>query len=358
MIDANNKRIAKNTLFLYIRMLLIIFVNLYTVRIVLQELGTEDYGIYNLVGGVVAMFSFLSQSLSSASQRFFALEIGKNNSSMLASIVNTTLWTYIFLAIIIFGIGQLLGSWFLNEKLTTIPLDRVSTANFVFNCSMISLVVSLLSVPFNALIIANEKMNVYSYISIFEVVFKLISVFLLQLYVGDKLRLYAIILLLSTSIVGSLYFFYCQKNYPHIKYSRTWDKSVQKKILSFTGWNMFDSMANVMNTQGMNIFLGYFFGPLVNAGRGVAYQVSVTLNQFVLNFVTATKPQIVKYYAQNELAAMQSLVFRSSKFSFYLLAVVTIPFFFKRRAFISTMVGRCSRLCGRIHEIDSCSNID
>lgn len=326
-VESNDRRIVKNTLILYIRTFLIIIVNLYVIRVVLRELGVEDYGIYNLVGGFVAMFSIVIQSLSSASQRFFAIQIGKGNLDALEREFSITYWTYLKIVIVLFVIAEVFGIYFINYQISTIPEDRIWAANCVFQFSMLSFVFSFLSIAYNSLIIAFEQMKKVAYISFVEVIIKLVIAFCLSFYLGDKLILYSFLMFLSTAIVCGIYIYYSKKIMPSLKLRRIQDKKTEKEILSYTGWNTVDSIAGIASTQGVNLLLGYFQGPLVNAARGLAYQISVTLNHFVLSFITASKPQIIKYYAEGDLPNLQNLVFRSSKFSFYLLLMVSIPIF-------------------------------
>lgn len=326
--SGSNKRIVKNTMLLYFRMLLIMGVSFYTVRLVLQTLGVEDYGIYNLVGGVVAMMSFLNNAMASALQRFFSYEIGKNNYIQLRKTFGMTIIIFLILIVFVFVLAETIGLWFLNNKLI-IPENRIEAANWVFQFSIFSFLMTLFTVPYNAAIIAREKMGVYAFVSIIEVILKLALVYLLVVFSIDKLKLYSLLLFVVTVIVTLIYRTYCQVKLKECRIIFFWDASLFKKIISFSGWNLFESMSNVFSNQGVNVILGLFFSPVVNAARGIAFQVSVTMNQFVLNFMTATRPQIIKRYVAKEQDSMLDLVFRSSKFSFFLLFLVSTPLMFE-----------------------------
>ena len=320
----NNKRIAKNTLLLYFRMLLTMLVSLYTVRVVLNTLGVIDYGIYNVVGGIVTMFSFLSGTMASASERYFAFEIGRNNFLQLKNTFSMTMTIYALMAVVILMLAETLGLWFLNTKMT-IPSTRMAAARWVYQFSVFSFIVTMLTIPYHASIIAHERMKVYAYVSIIEVTLKLIIVFLLVFFSVDKLKLYAVLIFAVTILVAFIYQGYCKRKFEESKYSFYWERNLFKELVSYSGWNLFGALARVLNNQGINIILNIFFGPVVNAARGIAYQISSVVNQFAINFFTAVNPQIIKYYAANEKDLMLKLVYQSSKFSFYLLLILSMP---------------------------------
>lgn len=324
----SNKRIAKNTILLYFRMILTMLVSLYTVRVVLNTLGVVDYGIYGVVGGIVTMFAFLSNSMASASQRFFSFDIGQNNEERLRDTFNITVSIYIGLAIAIFLILETAGIWFLYNKMN-IPADRLDAASWVLHFSILSYLVTMFSIPYNALIIAREKMSVYAYVSIVDSVLKLLVVYLLVVFSFDKLKLYAILIFIVTLIVSSFYIFYCLKSYKEARYRFYWNKSVFFRIMSYSGWNLFGSLAAVLKNQGVNIILNIFFGPAVNAARSIAYQLSNAINNFAVNFYTAVRPQIIKYYANNQKTEMMNLIFQSSRFSYFLLLLLCLPALFE-----------------------------
>lgn len=299
-------------------------VSLYTVKVVLNTLGAIDYGIYNVVGGIVTMFSFLSGTMASASQRFFAFDLGQNNGEMLKKTFSMTMTIYILLAVIILIVGETVGLWFLNTQMT-IPAERMDSARWVYQFSIFSFVATMFSIPYNASIIAHENMKVYAYVSIVEVVLKLVIVFMLVLSPFNKLKLYAVLMFVVTSIITLIYRAYCKRRLSFCRFSFYWDKPLFLKIVSYSGWNLFGALAGTFNNQGINILLNIFFGPIVNTARGIAFQVNGAINQFVQNFMTATKPQITKYYAVGNTDRMLSLVFQSSKFSFLLLFILSMP---------------------------------
>jgi O-antigen/teichoic acid export membrane protein len=320
----NNKRVAKNTLLLYFRMLLTMFVTLYTVRVVLNVLGINDYGLYNVVGGVVIMFSFLSGTMSAASQRFFSFELGRNDLQQFKKTFGLMFLIYGFIAIIVLILAETIGLWFLNYKMI-IPPDRLVAANWVFQFSILCFLVTIMTIPYNASIIAHENMKVYAYMSIIEVVLKLVFVFVLVGVLFDKLILYSILVFIATCITTFLYSFICRKNYPECRFQFYWNRPLFNELMSYSGWNLFGATAAVLNNQGINIMLNIFFGPVINGARAIAYQIGTTINQFVFNFQTAVNPQITKYYASGDMIKMKELVFQSCKLSYFLLLLVSMP---------------------------------
>lgn len=324
----NNTKIAKNTLLLYVRMLLTMLVSLYTSRVVLNTLGVEDFGIYNVVGGVVIMLAFLSSALSSGTQRFLSFELGREDYPQLARVFSMSVTIHVFLALFILIVAESIGPWFIDTHLT-IPHHRLEAAHWVFHASVLSFIVSVVNVPYNASIISHERMNVYAYVSIIEVTLKLLAVFLLQLFLFDKLKLYAILILVISIIIPVFYIVYCVRHFLECKYRYFWDKSLFKTLSSYACWSLFGNLAAVTYTQGINILLNIFFGPTVNAARGIAYQVNSAVTGFITNFQLAMKPQIVKSYAQDEKEYMMKLLFRGSKYSFFLLYMLCLPILFE-----------------------------
>lgn len=320
----NNKRIAKNTLLLYFRMLFMMLVSLYTSRVVLNTLGVENFGIYNVVGGVVAMFGFINGSMSSATQRYITFALGKGDKERLRTVFSTTLQIHTLIACIIVLLGETVGLWFLYNKMQ-IPVERMDAAFWVLQCSIISTVIMIISVPYNADIIAHEKMSAFAYISIVEVVLKLAIVYMLVVFSFDKLILYAFLLLAVQILIRFCYSIYCNRHFEETKYRHVWDKELFKEMTGFAGWSMFGNLSAVLFGQGLNILLNVFFGPIVNAAHGVAVQVQNAVQQFVGNFQMALNPQITKTYAKGELNEMHKLMFRSAKFSFYLLFFLSLP---------------------------------
>ena len=323
-IAASNKRIAKNTMMLYFRMMLIMIVSLYTSRIVLKTLGVEDYGIYNVVGGVVTMLSFLNSSLTSATQRYINYEIGKNDEAAINKVFSMSFISFSLLAVIVVIVAETLGLWFVYNKLV-IPPDRLNAALWVYHFSIMTFAVNMLVVPYTATIIANERMSVYAYVSIIEIFLKLGIVFLLSVIQFDKLILYAILMFTVTCIVTLIYRIYCIKNFKECQIKWIWDSELLKKLFSFSGWMLAGTASHILSTQGVNILINMFFGPAFNAARAVAMQVHTAVYSLSQNFMTAVKPQIVKSYAQNDLRYMYRLVFTSSKLCFYLLLILSLP---------------------------------
>lgn len=320
----NNKRIAKNTLLLYFRMFLTMGVSLYTSRIVLNTLGVMDFGIYNVVGGVVMMFSFMNSSMISATQRFLSFEIGKNDTKQLKKIFWMSINIHAIIAVVIFILAETIGLWFLNSKLI-IPVERIEAANWVYQFSVFSFMFTIMGVPYDAMIIARERMNVYAYISIVEVILKLIIVLTLVWIGYDKLKLYSFFVFFVSVVVWVFYKTYCNRNFKESYYVLFWDKKLYKTLMSYAGWNLFGNIASVGMGQGVNILLNLFFGPVVNAARGIAYQVNGVVNGFVGNFQMAMNPQIYKSYAADDMQYMQQLIFQGSKYSFFLLFFISLP---------------------------------
>lgn len=323
--QANNKRIAKNTLLLYFRMIITMIVTLFTSRIVLDTLGETNYGIYNVVGGVVTMFSVLSSSLSGAISRFITYELGKKNLENLKLIFSTSVNIQIIMSIIIFLLCEVIGGWFLNEKMN-IPSERMEAANFILHCSIITFVINLISVPYNATIIAHERMNVFAYISILEVSLKLLVAYLIYLSPFDKLKIYALLILSISAILRFIYSFYCKHHFEEANYNcKLFDKRVFKEMFSFAGWNLFGNTAYMLNTQGINMLINIFFGVTTNAARAIVVQVDTAIQQFVNNFMTAINPQITKSYAIGDYEYMYKLVCRGTKFSFFIMYIFVVP---------------------------------
>lgn len=320
----NNKRIAKNTLLLYFRMLFLMAVSLYTSRVVLNALGVEDFGIYNVVGGVVAMFSVLSGSLSAAISRFITYELGKGNQENLNKIFSSAVTIQLGLAGIIILLAETIGIWFLNVQMN-IPEVRMEAANWVFQFSILTFAINLISVPYNASIIAHEKMSAFAYISILEAVGKLFIAYLITIAPMDRLIFYAILMCVVALIVRFTYGNYCKRHFSECTYHFSWDKQLLKSMFSFAGWNFIGASSAVLRDQGGNVVINLFCGPAVNAARGIAFQVNNAVNQFVVNFMTALNPQITKSYAAGDRGYMMTLIFQGARLSFYMLLLLSLP---------------------------------
>ena len=320
----NNKRIAKNTGMLYIRMLFTMAVGLFTSRVILNVLGIEDYGIYNVVGGVISMFGFITGAMSSATSRYLTFEIGAKNTERLKRIFSLSISIHSIIALLILALGETIGLWFLNHKMQ-IPVARMDAAVWVFHCTVITAILSILVVPYNAALISHEKMTAFAYISIIDVLLKLFIVYLLWIIPFDKLKIYAILFVISQLVVQAIYMIYSRSKFEEARFRFIWDKMLFREMFSFASWNLIGNLAGVTYTQGVNILLNIYFGPAINAARGVAVQVRSIVNRFSSNFQTALNPQIVKSYATNDLKNMHTLIFASSKYSFFLLFFLSLP---------------------------------
>ena len=329
----NNKRIAKNTLALYIRTLITLAVGLFTSRVVLNVLGVDNFGIYNVVGGVVAMFNIVTASLSQSISRYLTFELGKNNKQRLHMIFSTSVNIQILMSIVIVILTEVIGAWFLNNKMN-IPSDRLYAANWVLQFSILAFIVNLISVPYNAAIIAHEKMKAFAYVSILEAVMKLLIAYLLYISFVDKLITYAFLLLFVSIIIRLVYGQYCKRYFEECNYSFVFDKKLFIDMSKFAGWNFLASTAYIFNTQGINIISNMFFGVAINAARGVATQVDGITRNFVNSFTTAIRPQIVKSYSSGETEYMNNLVCSGAKYSYFLMLFFALPFMFEAESIL------------------------
>lgn len=319
-----NKRIAKNTLVLYVRMLFTMGISLFTSRVILQTLGVEDYGISSVVGGVISMFTFINAAMVSSTQRYLNFELVRGDANQLRSVFSTSLQIHALIALAIIVLSETVGLWFLNEKLV-IPDARMTAAMWVYQCSILSCAVSIMSTPYNAVIVAHEKMSAFAYISILDVSLKLLVVYLLVVLPFDKLIILAILNLLVQLFIRYIYTLYCHRHFPESYFQFRFNKTLFKEMFGFAGWSFWGNLAAILYTQGLNMMLNIFFGPIVNAARGIAVQVQSAVQQFVGGFQTALNPQITKNYASNNLPQMHSLMFRSARFSFLLLFFLSLP---------------------------------
>ena len=322
--QANNRRIARNTIALYIRMFCTMVISLFTSRIILDSLGISNFGIYNVVGGFVAMFSIFSSSLTNSISRFLTFELGKGDTEKLKRVFSTSLTVMFALSIVVLLIGETIGLWFLNSEVN-IPADRMESANFVYQLSITTFIMGLMSVPYNASIISHEKMATFAYIGIFEIVMKLVIVYTLYISPFDKLKTYALLLFLLSLSIRLIYGLYCNRNFKECHYSFTYDKPLLRQMTGFAGWNFLGQGAYQLNGSGVNLLINIFFGVTLNAARGIAGQVNNAVSQFISNFMVALSPQITKSYAAGELAEMHKLVFRGAKFSYFLCLFFLIP---------------------------------
>jgi len=321
---SSTKNIAKNSMFLYFRMFINMLVGLCTAGIVLNTLGISDYGIYNVVGGFVSMFGFLNSSMSSATQRFLSFDIGRNDQVQLGKTFSTTVTIHFVIALVIVLALETFGLLYINHKLN-VPAERITAVNVVFQFSVWTFFFGIIQVPYNALITAHERFNVYAYISFLEIGFKLCILFLITHIHYDKLILYSFLLFCSSFITRMIYRIYCKRNFTESKYQFYFNKTYFKEIFSFTGWNLFGDIASVANGQGNNMLLNSFFGTTINAAYGISGQVNGLVNVFVTNFQMAVNPQIIKTYANNRTDKTMFFMRESAKLSFFLVLIITMP---------------------------------
>ena len=320
----NNKRIAKNTLFLYIRTLFVLLVSLYMSRVILQVLGVSDYGIYQVIGGLVAMFGVLSTALSAAISRFITFEIGSGNKEKLCRVFSTSVIVQFIIAFIVLLVAEVIAIWFIQTQMQ-IPEGRMIAAQWVLHCSLITFCINLVSVPYNACIIAHEHMKAFAYISILDVLLKLVVCFCIFISPVDKLIFYAVLLTIEAVIIRIIYSFYCHRHFEESRSKLIFDKVIFRDMLSFSGWNFFNNANGILNNQGVNMLINVFFGVTVNAARGIAVQVENAVLQFVNNFTVAINPQITKSYATGDMERMYNLVCRGAKFSYFAMLLMALP---------------------------------
>lgn len=335
---STNKTIAKNTLFLYFRMLLVMGVSLFTSRIVLRELGVSDFGIYSLVGGVVVLFGFFNAAMASATQRYLSFDIGKGDSERLQKTFSASLTIHIGIAFLILILAETIGLWYVNYKMV-FPIERTLAVNVVYQFSIAAAVLRVIQAPYNALIIARERMNVYAYVSIVEVVLKLLIVFLLMYFGSDKLIMYAVLIFVISLIIRIIYQVYCRKYFVESKYRFEYDKAYYKELISYSAWNLFGQSANILSLQGISILFNLFFGIVINATISIANQVNTAVYSFVSNFQLAFNPQITKTYAKNEIEAHKKLLFSASKFSLIIMTLLASPILLFTGEFLELWLG-------------------
>ena len=323
----SSARIARNTLVLYVRMLFIMGISLYTSRVILEALGIEDYGIYNVVGGVVAMFGIISSSLSTTISRFITFELGNGDLDKLKRIFSTSVNIQILLIAVIIVLMETIGVWFLNSQMV-IPSERLNAANWVFQFSVVTFALNVLSVPYNAVIVAHEKMTAFAYISIIDITLKLIVALIISYHPFDKLVFYGLLIMIVGIINWTIYIIYCKKHFEEATFHFLIDKVLTKEMFCFAGWNFIGASSALLREHGGNILLNLFFGPKVNAARAVSVQVSTAITSFVNNFMIAITPQITKNYAAGDYVNMMKLVFKGTVFSSYITLVVSLPIFF------------------------------
>lgn len=323
-ISANSKRLAKNTILLYARTFITLIVMLYTSRVALQQLGVDDYGIYNVVGGVVTMFSILTGSLAAAISRYTTFELGRGDYERLKRVFCTSVNILIILIVLIVILIETIGVWFLNNKMI-IPPERLIAANLVFQFSIIAFAINLWSVPYSASIIAHEHMSAYAYIGIFDAILRLTVALLIAYNPFDKLVYYALLLMISQIIIRFIYSIYCKNHFEECRFKFIFDKGLTKEMFGFAGWNFVGCSADAFRDQGGSIIINLFYPPAVNAARAIAMQISSAIQAFVNNFTTAIRPQITKSYAIGDYDYTLSLIFRGSKYIFFLFLLMALP---------------------------------
>lgn len=319
----NSSRIVKNSLFLYIRMLFITILTLFTSRVMLKQLGVEDYGIYNIVGGIVTMLGFFNSSMSVATQRYMSYDIGRSDFKKLNKTFNSSLLIYIFIGLLIVVLLETVGLWYVNNRLV-FPLEKTFSVNVVYQFSIFTFLVNLTQLPYNALILAREKMQIYTYVSFLDTILKLLVLYLL--FLGEnKLILYSGLIFASTAIVQIIYHAYCHKRFEETKIYFIRDKEYLKELLAFSGWNLFGNIASVARNQGINLVLNTFFGVLLNAAYAIAIQVQNAVGSFVANFQKAMNPQIIKSYANGQNKEALKLMSAGAKYSYFLMLLFAVP---------------------------------
>ena len=338
MPQSNNKAIAKNTLFLYFRMMFTMLVSLYTSRVILQVLGVDDYGIYQTVGGIVGFLSFINGALSTGTSRFLTFELGAGDFERLKRTFSTTLTIHIGLALLVVLLAETVGLWFLYNKMV-IPADKLEAAVYVYHISILTAVFTLTQVPYNASIIAHERMSVFAYVSIVEVTAKLLVVYLLGIGEFDKLKLYATLLFVVQIGLIIFYRIYCTHQFKETKFSFVYDKSILKSIAGFSGWSLFANASSALNSQGVLLLLNMFFAPAVVTARAISIQVNMAASQFVNNFRTAVNPQIVKRYAAGDIDGSRQLLLSSTKYSYYLMFMLCLPICLLARPILELWLG-------------------
>lgn len=320
----NNKRIAKNTMFLYIRMMVVMAVSLYTSRVILNTLGATDFGIYNVVGGIVIIISFLNKSLGGSTSRFLTFALGEKDEEKQMNTFGAALNLHICVALLVLVVGETIGLWFFYEKMN-IPEERMTAAFWVYQFSILTTMFTFTQVPYNASLIAHEKMSVYAYVGLYEAFSRLAIAFLISVSPIDKLIFYGLLLLINTVVVQIFYRSYVIKHFIECRFSLVRDKKLYKQLLSYGGWDLFGNLSIVCQGQGVNLLLNVFFGPIVNAARAIAFQIQGAVMHFVSNFMTAVRPQVIKNYAEGNVDRMYKLTFYTAKFSYMLMLALVVP---------------------------------
>lgn len=335
----NNKRIAKNTMFLYMRMIVMMLVMLYTARVVLQSLGFENYGIYNVVGSIIVFFVFINNGLGGATKRYILTEIAKGDYESQRNVFNLAFTAHVLIAAVIFVLAESIGLWIINSILN-IPESRMLAANICYQLSILTAIISIISAPFGATIVAQERMSIYAYLSITDAILNLGVAFLIGIIPGDVLITYSSLMCLVSIINAIINWGYCFKSFPMCRFKRPHNKRLLKEIFSYMGWSLAGQGAVVLTNQGVNMLINIFCGIVVNAAMGISNQVTNVVNKFVMNFQIAFNPQITKYYAVKDYANLIKLVNRSTRYSSYLVLVFLVPICFETKNLLSIWLGK------------------
>lgn len=335
---SDNKRIAKNTIFLYIRMMVVMLVSLFTSRVILNTLGATDYGIYNVVGGIVTIVSFLNSALGASTSRFLTFALGEKNRQKQKSTFGACLNLHIGIALLVLILGETVGLWFFYEKMV-IPDERMVAAFWVYQFSILTTMVSFTQVPYNASLIAHEEMSIYAYVGLYEAISRLIIAYLITISPIDKLVFYGLLLLINTIVVQLFYRWYAVKHFEECRFSLVKDWALYKRLLSYGGWDLFGNLALVCQGEGVNLLLNVFFGPVVNAARAIAFQIQGAVTQFVSNFMTAVRPQVIKNYAEGNVDKMYTMTFYAAKFSYILMLALVVPIIYEIRFILGIWLG-------------------
>ncbi len=326
--SSNTNRIAKNTTLLYIRMMVVMTINLYSVRLVLNALGIEDYGIYNVIAGVTTMLSSVSSVLQTATQRYYSYSIGENALERLQKIFSTSIYIYVILSFIVIILGETIGLWFVNTQLV-IPEERIKAVNWIYQFSIFSFVASIIQMPYSAAIIAHEDMGIFSLISVAECVLKVIVVLLILVIPLDRLIIYGAAIFLISILVLITYIFVGLNKYAECRYKKPTEKTLFKELISFSGWSLFGSVAGVGMSQVNTILVNIFFGPIVNAARAISFQFNMAVSSFVGSFILAIRTQMIKSYAEESYSYLNKIFYLSNKFIYYCLLMICIPLMFE-----------------------------
>ncbi|MDE7379140.1 MAG: lipopolysaccharide biosynthesis protein [Paraprevotella sp.] len=330
----NNKRLAKNTLILYARMLFTVGISFYSTRLILANLGVSDYGVYNVIGGFVSMFYMVTSAMTQAVGRFLTFELGRNNAKRLQQTFSTAINILLMLSLVVILLGETVGLWFVNAKLNIEP-DRMSAANWIYQFSLLAFIIEMLSVPYSASVISHEKMGTFAFVTIAKVLLTFGIALSLSVSPINKLVFYGILVLAVSMSIQLMYWIYCRRNFPECRYTMHIDKCIFKDMFGFAGWNFLTSCASMLSSQGVSIMLNMHFGTAINAARGVASQINGTAGAFSRNFTTALNPQITKSYAAGDIAYTTKIVCRGAKFSYLLFLFITLPCIFEVDFFLS-----------------------